>query len=1087
MTPAASVLAFCVDHLELEEVRALASTSKLMLLECLVNPSDCVLQRWMLHAVAKVEKAKGVEACSSEAQFLQTSGGKNIAWLLQQCSRLCGITTLASRLGLQAALVTAGGHTDMCKLLIDAGGRFTHDLFYFTARHQLGPLAWVKTYQSLGLSLSLPRTIQTFCSRSGWQQRLDVWELQQLSAQELLSIASLGCSIPFSCDFEFIISSTTAPQAWTPAEVQQLLRLSLVCSPHWLGATTQALLLASLPGVQQLPWDVKLEVLELSQIHHRHISRDLAVRLLPRSLSIEETTTFFQAAIHWPHPKSAVNLVMNGDAACGSKELPGWTVKELIAETMRVNHSTDAGWLVDCFLSLPAAAQLSAQDALDLLLITAASTSIVGPCFSTLFQHLLPIVAPAAAAEAADVTSRLSQIDVAALLRLAVTVCRIDMQWWLLGLPAAKQLSAEAVAQLLLLAISSRQEDAAVWLLELPGAQLLTAAALSTLMVAAISHEMLYILSQLTCIPAAQQLAGEMLTQPLGASIAWEAATLKHVILWYLWELPGVQLLTAGEVQQLLKGVLTARGAAAATAAAGQLLQLPAVKDLTADQVRELLQLAARAKTTTVLQALLELPVAEQVLASAVAELLSAAIACCNRPAMEVLVQLPAAFQLSADEIGALLKRAVAAKAPIEVLLQLPESSRVKSDQLLLILESALALGQVGSVEVLLQLPAAAHLTPEAVGQLLQQNLQEGVRCRAQAVPWLMALPGAKMLSLGQVVPLVSLAVQHCLAGPQDLLAVQHRLPDLVAGPAAELPSGEQLEQLLRGAVAAGSLEAVGLLLGLPRGQEVTSEQAGYELLAWASQHGLVSKRHQLVEALVQKLPACQRLSAKKVYKLLLKQCHPSSRGGLVVACLMRLQGAKAMEPRLVCLLLGLCIEFGNFGGLARLMKLPGAQLIPCSMVEQQLLVPAIMAGCEGVVLQWLLELPGAQELSWEAAFRLVELCCKHNPQGLPAMWEWMGQKISDVGELGRLAKEALARGTALSPAVALELLGSAAELLEGLSSEELKGLLQVAVEAGDNRVLEELLELPGAESLRDQGIRTTDQLQECCSSGMLG
>ena len=1017
MVPAASVLSFCFDRLELEDVRALASTSRSSLLDCLVNPSDCILQKWMLDAVEKVEKVHNVETCSREAQFLRTSEGKNIAWFLQQCSRLCGITTLPSRLGLQAALVTACGDTGLCKLLIGAGARITPDLFSCTARHQLGPLAWIRTYQSFGLFVHLPGTIREFCSGSNWPP-VEVRKLQQLSAQDLLSIASIGCSIPHSSTFEFIVSSSTAPEAWTSAELQQLLRWSLVCSPPQLGqlgASKQALLLASLPSVQQLPWDVKLQMLELCQIHHQRI-HDLVKYLLPHALSIEETTTFIQAAIHWPYPKSAVNLVMNGDtsmsfagfhvyAACGSKQLPGWTLKELVAETIRVNPSKDAEWLLDCFLSLPAAAQLSAQDAIDLLLLAAADTYGIRPCFSTLFQHVQPRVSPAAAA--ADATSRISHNDVASLLHLAVTAHEEGMQQWLLSLPAAKQLSAEAVAQLLQLAVFSRQEQQAEHLLQLPGAQLLTTGALSTLMVTATSYGMLRVLGQLTRIPVAQQLTGDMLTQPLEASIAWGAAHMEHVSIWSLWELPGVQLLTAGEVQQLLKRVL-ATGEAVATITTDRLLQLPAIKKLTADQVGELLQLAVRSESICVLQELLELPVAEQMLPSAVAELLSAAISCCNEQAMEELVQVPAALQLSANKIGDLLRSAVAAEAPVDVFLQLSESSRIKSDQLLPLLESALALGQVGSVEVLLQLPAAAHLTPEAVGQLL------------------------------------------------------------------------------RGAITAGSLEAVGLLLGLPGGQAVTPEQ-GYELLALASQHGRLDKRYQLVEALVQKLPASQRLPPEKVYKLLLKQCHPSSKGGLVMACLMRLQGAKAMEPRLVRLLLGLCIEFGNFGGLARLMKLPGAQLIPCLTVEEQLLVPAIMAGCEGMVLQWLLELQGAQQLSWEAAFRLVELCCKHNPQGLPAMREWMGQEISDVGELGRIVTEALARGTALSSAVALELLGSAAELLEGLSSEELKGLLQVAVEAGDNRVMEELLELPGAESLRGQGICTADQSRECCSSGMLG
>jgi len=272
----------------------------------------------------------------------------------------------------------------------------------------------------------------------------------------------------------------------------------------------------------------------------------------------------------------------------------------------------------------------------------------------------------------------------------------------------------------------------------------------------------------------------------------------------------------------------------------------------------------------------------------------------------------------------------------------------------------------------------------------------------------------------------------------------------------------------------------------LPAGREVTCPEEGYDLLALALQPAVATNRKQLVRVLLV-LPGCRDLAANQTFNLLLKFCCTHVGGVEAMGDLLLLEGARTMQENLVCRLLGLCIEFGNWEGLIQMMlKLPGAQQFSSDTLEAQLLVPAVKARIGPWYLGSLLELRGAQQLSWEAAFRLVGLCCSYHPQGLPVIREWMGREISDVGELGQLLKAVLVSSDALRSAVAVEVLRSAPDVLEGLEFMELKGLLLVALEAGDSLVVQELLKQPGAKLLKEQGVWTAAQLQLYHDKGLL-
>ena len=129
-------------------------------------------------------------------------------------------------------------------------------------------------------------------------------------------------------------------------------------------------------------------------------------------------------------------------------------------------------------------------------------------------------------------------------------------------------------------------------------------------------------------------------------------------------------------------------------------------------------------------------------------------------------------------------------------------------------------------------------------------------------------------------------------------------------------------------------------------------------------------------------LPGCRVLAANKVFNLLLKLCPTHIWGREGMEHLLLLGGARTMRENLVCTLLGLCILFGSWERLVQMLKLPaGAQHMPSNIVEEQLLVPAVKARIGSWHFGCLLELRGAQQLSWEAAFRLVAFCCSYHAQ----------------------------------------------------------------------------------------------------------
>ena len=652
-----------------------------------------------------------------------------------------------------------------------------------------------------------------------------------------------------------------------------------------------------------------------------------------------------------------------------------------------------------------------------------------------------------------------------------------------LQLPASKQVTASQLVPLLSSALQSRQILSVELLLDLPAAKEISVKKLSVLVHAALAaEETLIAATWLLKIPAAAELSPAAVAELLERSLQSENIR----AIWWLVGLPGAQLLSIEKVGQLL-ALAVEHGLAGLVA---YLARLPAAAKVAGAVAEDLLEGAVQQKAVAVVKALVQ--------------------------------QLPPMRGVTGDKLVKLLGSAVGSEG-----------------------------GVVGALEWLLQLPAAAELSPGAVGELVQRTLQSESNSRAWAVRWLVGLPGAQLLSIEKVGQLLGLAVEQGLAGPvaylarlpaaanvagavaEDLLevAVQQKAVDVVRTlvqqlppvggvtvdklmqlvgsavgseggveaavewllqlPAAQHVSSEQLLQLLRVAVAAGHWQAGAWLVQLPAGREVTGPEEGYELLALALQPAVAPNRQQLMRVLLV-LPGCRALTANHVFNLLLKLCYADVGGLGAMGDLLLLEGAGTMHQNLVCRLLGLCIEFGNWEGLMQMMlKLPGAQQITSDIVEEQLLGPAVKAQIGPWYLGCVLALQGAQHLSWEAAFRLVELCCNYHPQGLSVIRQWMGREISDVGELGELLKAALASSGALCSDVAVEVLRSAADLLQGLEFQELKGLLLVALEAGAeaeavNLVVQELLWQPGAKLLREQGVWTAAQLQLYHGKGLL-
>ena len=561
MTSARAVLPLCFNHLELGDVVNLASTSKLMLLECLVYPPNSVLHRWVTRAITKAQKAyyqapsaQQAQAHSLQAQanLLHTKEGKDLAWMLRQCSGLSGIVTLSSRLGLQGALVSACGDPGLCRLLISQGARFSYELFSSTACQQLGPVTWVEVYQAMGVSSPLPASVAAFCSG----HQLLTEELQQLSALDLLIITSISCSLPYnSTFFQWLLKDAQQTQLWTTAQLQQLLHWSIVCSPQSSAGselsnlTQHALSLAALPTVQQLPWEDKVQALRACNTHKKNGCGKYLHALLPHALTIEETSSLVRAAIHSPHPSNIISALFKpvspfwnpqqqSRAPPGSTLLPVYTIKELIEETMKSDPPEDAATLLDRLLSLPAAAQLSAKDVMELLLTAAAlNTTNLQPYVWSLLEHLCSKFLLSSGVDAVAHGVSLEQLG--PLLLMLLKADELPLHNWLLQLVVAQQLSRETVAELLAVAVNRRLAAAVPLLLELPGAQQLTSSTLSVMLVCAVEG-MYAAVGLLTQTTAAQRLGGDELVKPLQLSLESLAAGITTTC---LLELPGLQLL----------------------------------------------------------------------------------------------------------------------------------------------------------------------------------------------------------------------------------------------------------------------------------------------------------------------------------------------------------------------------------------------------------------------------------------------------------------------------------------------------------------------------------------------------------------
>ena len=288
--------------------------------------------------------------------------------------------------------------------------------------------------------------------------------------------------------------------------------------------------------------------------------------LLPDALSIDETSSLAHAAIHWLHPSNMISAIFtpfwDPQQQCyiflaphGSTLLPVYTIKEFIEETMRSAPLKDAAYLLGCFLSLPAAAQLSGKDAMELLVTAAAlSTMNLQPFVGALLERLRPklLSLPADTAAHAVPSEQLPP-----LLLMLLEAGGVALHSWLLKLAVAKQLSGETVGQLLHGAVNRGLAAAVPLLLKLPGAQQLTSSTLSVLLVCAVERSMYWAIDSLAQTTAGQQLSGGELVKPLQLSIETSGASATTTC---LLKLPGLQLLPSDSVVQLLQSALSAVG-----------------------------------------------------------------------------------------------------------------------------------------------------------------------------------------------------------------------------------------------------------------------------------------------------------------------------------------------------------------------------------------------------------------------------------------------------------------------------------------------------------------------------------------------
>jgi hypothetical protein len=169
----------------------------------------------MSKAIAKDEHIRAVQPCP-------------ILWLLANGTKVWGITQLAARLDLQAALLTAGDSCTAASLLISAGARITEQFILTAALTPVqGLTKWLHICKRWRIRLDLSPFMSSIC----FGEVLDWEQMSQLTPLECYTAIAVALSQgpgPIRTSPQEILLQPSRPGAqWTREELLQLLRVAV--------------------------------------------------------------------------------------------------------------------------------------------------------------------------------------------------------------------------------------------------------------------------------------------------------------------------------------------------------------------------------------------------------------------------------------------------------------------------------------------------------------------------------------------------------------------------------------------------------------------------------------------------------------------------------------------------------------------------------------------------------------------------------------------------------------------------------------------------------------------------------------------
>ena len=441
----------------------------------------------------------------------------------------------------------------------------------------------------------------------------------------------------------------------------------------------------------------KLQALEAC-ISHSMDLHSSAAYLLNQKLTPEETTQLLKSGLQGPAPWNATKALLIGDpptaarvmhgaprglpGGCGSRKNPAASVKELLGSflDLRQYHAVDeVEQVLQTFLDLRAAKELTAADAMELLLLASKRCSSgysfpSPPAFQALLNALLPKVTHPDAAAAAvwdavcssNSTSSSSNSNFSSLFSLASAADSISMQHWLLQMPQAQQQLATGTGVVELLQLvgpalrAGKQGALVLKLLQYPGAKHVPGDRVLALTREALLGGEVEVLAILLNLAAGY---GDgflhisvlhLLQEGIGLR-AWGSME-------WLRNHPDAALLSRAELYCLLRTAVLTRGAGVAVR---WLLQLvpAAANELAAAEVQELLQEALAPGKANAFSALLQLSCAGKLTISSLQQLLYLKRAAEGELAqiLEPLLQLEGAKGIGVGELHVIVLAAMAA------------------------------------------------------------------------------------------------------------------------------------------------------------------------------------------------------------------------------------------------------------------------------------------------------------------------------------------------------------------------------------------------------------------------------------------